>query len=195
MAYCGVTARLGTWEALSASNKSERKPLIWQQARRGLHHHCCCCRHKHSTPRRRRGPLSTFRFHPNQFSEKLGNFIFLLNDTNFFTLFRFKIDIQNKQLFISLFVNLCGSVSKDFVYHASGHEFEFRLKWKFAGFPHHPHPWLLFSDFRVMAKWFGAHYNQEVRFSSAVTVTSLQRIIIIILSHFCHLLVHTNGEI
>jgi len=24
------------------------------------------------------------------------------------------------------------------------------------------------SDYRGMAKWFGTHYNQEVRFSSAV---------------------------
>jgi len=28
--------------------------------------------------------------------------------------------------------------------------------------------WLLLSDYREMAKWFGAHYNQEVRFSSVV---------------------------
>jgi len=33
-------------------------------------------------------------------------------------------------------------------------------------FPHHI--WLLFSDYRGMAKWFGTHYSQEVRFSSVV---------------------------
>jgi len=26
----------------------------------------------------------------------------------------------------------------------------------------------MLSDYRVMAMWFGAHFNQEVRFSSAV---------------------------
>jgi len=59
-----------------------------------------------------------------------------------------------------------GSVGKDFVYHACGHEFESRLKWKFSNFPHHQ--WLLLSDYRGMAKWFGAQYNQKVRTSSAV---------------------------
>jgi len=45
--------------------------------------------------------------------------------------------------------------------YACGHEFESRLKWKFSIFPHHL--WLIISDYRGMAKWFGAHYNQEVR--------------------------------
>jgi len=40
-----------------------------------------------------------------------------------------------------------------------------RLNWKFSNFPNHL--WLL-SDYRGMAKWFGAYYNEEVRFSSAV---------------------------
>jgi len=62
--------------------------------------------------------------------------------------------------------SLCGSVGKDFVYHACGHEFESRLKWKFSNFPHHLR--LLLSDYRGMAKCLRAHYNQEVRFSSAV---------------------------
>jgi len=62
------------------------------------------------------------------------------------------------------FASLCGSVGKDFIYHACGHES--RLKWKFSNFPHHL--WLLLSDYRGMAKWFEAHYNQEVRISSAV---------------------------
>jgi len=61
---------------------------------------------------------------------------------------------------------VCYSVGKDFAYHACGHEFKSRLKWKFSNFPHHL--WLLLSDYRGMVKWFGAHYNQEVRFSSAV---------------------------
>jgi len=30
------------------------------------------------------------------------------------------------------------------------------------------HLWLLLSDFRGRAKWFGAHYNHKARFSSAV---------------------------
>jgi len=64
--------------------------------------------------------------------------------------------------------SLCGSVGKDFVYHVCGHEFESRLKWKFSNFPHHL--WLMLSDCRGTAKWFGAHYNQEVRFSSAISV-------------------------
>jgi len=43
---------------------------------------------------------------------------------------------------------------------------ESRLKWKFSNFPQ---PLLLLlSEYRVMSKWFGAHYNQDVRFSSAV---------------------------
>jgi len=41
--------------------------------------------------------------------------------------------------------SLCGSVGKDFVYHACGHEFESRLKWKFSNFPHHL--WRLLSDY------------------------------------------------
>jgi len=60
----------------------------------------------------------------------------------------------------------CCIIGKDFVYHVCGHEFESRLKWKFSNFPHHL--WLLLSDYRGMAKCFGAHYNQEVRFISAV---------------------------
>jgi len=40
-------------------------------------------------------------------------------------------------------------------------------KWKFSNFPHHL--WLLLSDYnRGETKWFEAHYNQEVHFSSAV---------------------------
>jgi len=39
-------------------------------------------------------------------------------------------------------------------------------KWKFSYFPQHL--WLLLSDYRGMAKWFGAHYNPEVLFCSAV---------------------------
>jgi len=54
---------------------------------------------------------------------------------------------------------LCGSVAKDFGYHACGREFESRLKWKFSNSPHHL--WLLLSDYIGMAKWFGAHYNKE----------------------------------
>jgi len=38
---------------------------------------------------------------------------------------------------------------------ACGHEVESRLKWNFPDFPHHL--WLLLSDYRGMAKWFGAH--------------------------------------
>jgi len=57
----------------------------------------------------------------------------------------------------SLLASLCGSVSKDFVYHACGQEFESRPKWKFSNFPHHL--WLLLSDNRSMAKWFGAHFT------------------------------------
>jgi len=53
---------------------------------------------------------------------------------------------------------------KDFVYHACG--LKTRLKSKFFNSPHHL-PTLL-SDYRVMAKWFGAYCDQEVRFSSAV---------------------------
>jgi len=68
--------------------------------------------------------------------------------------------------FLQLQTSLCGSVGKDFVYHAYGHRFESRLKCKFSDFPHHLR--LLLSDYRGMAKWFGVHYNQEVRFSSAV---------------------------
>jgi len=59
---------------------------------------------------------------------------------------------------------LCSSVGKDFVHQSCGHEFESRLKWKFSNFRHHL--WLLAE--KGMDKWFGAHYNQEVRFSSAV---------------------------
>jgi len=62
--------------------------------------------------------------------------------------------------------SLYGTVGKDFVYHACGHEFESRLKWKISNFPHHL--LLLLSNYRGMAKCFRAHYNQEVRFSSAV---------------------------
>jgi len=65
-----------------------------------------------------------------------------------------------------LLTSLCGLVGKDFVYHACGHEFESRLKRKFSNFPHHLG--LLLTDYRGMAKWFGAHYSQEVRFTSAV---------------------------
>jgi len=35
---------------------------------------------------------------------------------------------------------------------------------KIFNFPHH----LLLSDYRGVAKWFGAHYNKEVSFSSEV---------------------------
>jgi len=118
-----------------------------------------------------------------------------------------------------MYLYLCGSVGKDFVYHACGHEFESRLKGKFSNFPHHV--LFLFSDYRGMAtrrswrcwhrtrttlwpvfsskcgpsamsasprssivlqgttkstrkksqeggmaKWFWAHFNQEVRFGS-----------------------------
>jgi len=52
---------------------------------------------------------------------------------------------------------ICGSVGNDFVYHACGHEFEFfHIIYD------------LLSDYRGMAKWFGAHHNQEARFGSAV---------------------------
>jgi len=40
------------------------------------------------------------------------------------------------------------------------------LQRNFSNFPRRL--WLLLSDYRGLAKWFGAHYNQEVRFSSAV---------------------------
>jgi len=70
---------------------------------------------------------------------------------------------QNYQLHTA---SLSGSIGKDFAYHASGHEFESRLKWNLSNFPHHL--WLLLSDDRGMAKWFWAHYNHEVHFSSAV---------------------------
>jgi len=56
--------------------------------------------------------------------------------------------------------SLCGSVCKEVVHHVCGHEFESRLKWKLCLH----HIWLLLSDSRGMAQWFGAHYNQEVRF-------------------------------
>jgi len=72
---------------------------------------------------------------------------------------------QISQLWLTIIVSLCGSVGKDFVCHACGHEFESRPKWKFSNFPHHL--WLVFSDYRGVAKWFEAHFNQEVRFSSA----------------------------
>jgi len=38
---------------------------------------------------------------------------------------------------LRLMDSLCGSVDKDFIYHACGHEFESRLKWTFSNFPHH----------------------------------------------------------
>jgi len=38
-------------------------------------------------------------------------------------------------------ISLCGSVGKDFVYHACAHEFESGLKWKFSNHSHHL--WLL----------------------------------------------------
>jgi len=53
-----------------------------------------------------------------------------------------------------------------FVYNACVREFESRLKWTFSNFPHHL--WPMLSDYRGMAKWFRAHYNQEVRISPAV---------------------------
>jgi len=59
-----------------------------------------------------------------------------------------------------------GSVGKDLVYHACGHELKSRLKWKFSNFQHYL--WLLLSDYGGMDMGFGVHYNQEVRFSSAV---------------------------
>jgi len=62
--------------------------------------------------------------------------------------------------------SLCGSVGEDFVYHACGHEFKSRVKRKFSNFPHHL--WLLLTDYRGIAEWFGVHYNQEVLFSSVV---------------------------
>jgi len=61
--------------------------------------------------------------------------------------------------------SLCGSVGKDLVYHACGHEFKSRMIWNFLNFL--LRLWLLFSDYWGMAKCFGAHYN-HVRFSSAV---------------------------
>jgi len=84
--------------------------------------------------------------------------------------------------------SLCGSVGKDFINYVCSHKFESRLKRKFSNFPHHLY--LLLSDYRGMAKWFGAQYYQEVRFSSTVmykkgpqVLTSLrnQRQIIIIM--------------
>jgi len=36
-----------------------------------------------------------------------------------------------------ILASLNGSVGKDLVYHACGHEFESRLKRKFSNFPHH----------------------------------------------------------
>jgi len=87
---------------------------------------------------------------------------------------------------ISFSVSLCCSLGKDFVYHACGHEFKSRLKWKVSNFPHH----LLLGDYRGI--WLGAHYNLEVRFSSAVkcmkepqVLTSLTDEIFIIISWRC----------
>jgi len=54
---------------------------------------------------------------------------------------------------------LCDSVAKDFFYHACGREFDSQLKCKFSDFPHHL--WLLLSDYRGIAKWFVAHYDEE----------------------------------
>jgi len=64
--------------------------------------------------------------------------------------------------------SLCGSVGKDFVYHACGHEFESRMEWKISNFLH-PLLLLLSDSCRGMAMWFGAHYYQEVRFRIAVS--------------------------
>jgi len=78
----------------------------------------------------------------------------------------FVMNLQGGEFLRQFCICLCGSVGKDFVYHACGHELESRLKWKFSNFPYHL--WLLLSDYGVMSKWFGDHYNQEVHFSSAV---------------------------
>jgi len=53
-----------------------------------------------------------------------------------------------------------------FVYHVCGHEFKSRLKWKFSNFLHHL--CLMLCDYGGMAKWVGAHCNQEVRLRSTV---------------------------
>jgi len=63
--------------------------------------------------------------------------------------------------------HLLSQPGKDYVYNACNHEFESRLKCKFSNFPHHLLLFLL-SHYKGMAKWFGDHYNQEVRFSSAL---------------------------
>jgi len=68
--------------------------------------------------------------------------------------------------YVDIPIRLCGSVGKDFLYHACGHEFESRLNWEFYDFLHHL--CLLLSDYRGMAKWFGVQYYQEGCFSSAV---------------------------
>jgi len=73
----------------------------------------------------------------------------------------------------SIIASLCGSVGKDLVYHACGHEFEFSV------FPRHL--WLLLSEYRGVAKWFGAHYNQEVRFSSAVKCKKWPQVLTLLL--------------
>jgi len=76
----------------------------------------------------------------------------------------------------------CSSVGKKFVHQACGHEFKSRLNWKFSNYPHHL--WLLLSDYRGMVKWFGAHYNQEVRFSSTVKCKKGPQVLISLLNQW-----------
>jgi len=85
---------------------------------------------------------------------------------------------------------LCGSVGKDLVYNACGHAFESRMKWKFSNFPHHI--WLLLSDYRGLAKWFLAHYNQDVHFNSAVKRKKGPQVLIPLLNQSINLSIHLS---
>jgi len=80
-----------------------------------------------------------------------------------------EIDKNENSLIISwnmvLLYYFCFGVQFRTSYHVCGHKFESRLERKASNFPHHLR--LLLGDYRGMAK-FGAHFNQEVRFNSAV---------------------------
>jgi len=60
---------------------------------------------------------------------------------------RHRIETLHSRTVIIFIFSLCGSVAKDLVYHACGHEFVSRLKWKLSYFSHHmiidSHTWKL----------------------------------------------------
>jgi len=52
----------------------------------------------------------------------------------------------------------------------------------------------MLSDYRGMAKWFGAHYNQEVRFSWAVMCKKGPQILISLLNQIIVVLLMLDGS-